>query len=136
MAKQTQSSGAGTATGTRKRRAVGHAALSVEERAVLNWTTEQRLAAFQRVNPNIEKRLLENKLLFIDSMALDNGEILEALRVNPKVTWEIVRDMFTGGAVDGYISTFHGLEDVNYPEHFWKVIIENERQKLVSTGLT
>jgi len=122
------------ATGARKKRAVGHAALSLEEKQVLGWNPEQRLAEFQKVNPNIDKRELENKLLFIDSMALDNGEILEVLRINPKATWEIVRDMFTAGAVDGYTSTFHGLEDIDYPEHFWKAIIENEREKLIRSG--
>ena len=120
-----------SATGTRKTRAVGHAALSVEEKQVLAWNSEQRLAEFQRMNPNIDKDELERKLLFIDSMALDNGEILDVLRINPKTTWQIVRDMFTSDAVDGYTSTFHGLENINYPEHFWKAIIENEREKLI-----
>ena len=98
---------------------------------MLGWTPEQRLAEFQRINPGVDTQELEKKLLFIDSMALGNGEVLDVLRINPKVTWEIVRDMFTDGAVDGYTSTFHGLEDINYPEHFWKAIIENEREKLI-----
>lgn len=119
------------ATSARKKRAVGHAALSTAERDTLRWTPEQRLAEFQRVNPNLDQQDLESKLLFIDSMALGNGEILDVLRVNPRVTWEIVRDMFTGGAVDGYTSTYHGLDDITYPDHFWKAIIENEREKLL-----
>ena len=28
--------------------------------------------------------------------------------------------------------TFHGLEGINYPEHFWKALVENEREKLIS----
>ena len=119
------------AISTRKTRAVGHAALSVEEKQVLGWDSEQRLAEFQKVNPNVDVQELERKLLFIDSISLDNGEILDVLRINRKVTWEMVRDMFTGSEVDGYTSTFHGLDDINYPEHFWKAIIENEREKLI-----
>ena len=119
------------ATGVRKNRAVGHAALSREEKQILTWNREQRLAEFQKVNPNTDKKNVENRLLFIDSMAIDNGEIRDVLKINPKITWEIVRDMFTGDAVDGYTSTFHGLDDINYPEHFWKATIENEREKLI-----
>jgi hypothetical protein len=124
----------GKAIGTRKTKAVGHAALNAEERAVLSWNSEQRLAEFQKLNPNIEKQELERKLLFIDSIALDNGEILDVLRINPKASWQIVRDMFTGGEVDGYTSTFHALNDIQYPEHFWKATIENEREKLIRSG--
>jgi hypothetical protein len=119
--------------GVRKVRAVGHAALSVGEKQILSWTSEQRLAEFQRVNPDMNRQDLENKLLFIDSMAIDNGEIRDVLRINPKATWEIVRDMFTSDAVDGYTSTYHRLDDMNYPEHFWKAIIENEREKLIAS---
>lgn len=122
------------ATSASKKRAVGHAALSGAEKEVLSWTRERRLAEFQRVNPNVEKRELENKLLFIDSMALENGEIVDVLRVNPRVTWEIVRDMFTQGAVDGYTSTYHSLNDITYPDHYWKALIENEREKLIREG--
>jgi hypothetical protein len=121
----------GRAIGSRKTKAVGHAALTAEERAVLSWNSEQRLAEFQRLNPNIDKQELERKLLFIDSMALDNGEILDVLKINPKASWQIVRDMFTAGEVDGYTSTFHGLKDIKYPKHFWKATIENEREKLI-----
>ena len=112
-------------------KALGHAALSGDEKQILSWTPEQRLAEFQRVNPNINQPELEKKLLFIDSMTVDNGEILDVLRINPKTSWQIVRDMFTAGAVDGYTSTFHGLDDINYPQHFWKAVIENEREKLI-----
>ena len=123
----------GTGTGAR-RKAIGHSALSKEEKLVLSWNSEERLIEFQRANPNIETRALEDKLLYIDSMTLDNGEILDVLRINPKTSWQIVRDMFTGGVVDGYTSTFHGLDDINYPPHFWKAIIENEREKLLKSG--
>ena len=122
---------AGTAP---RKKAVGHQALTAEEKRVLGWNSAQRLAEFQRVNQNISKEDLEAKLLFIDSMALDNGEILDVLRINPQTRWQIVRDMFTGGVVDGYTSTFHSLDDINYPEHFWKAIIENEREKLIRSG--
>lgn len=125
---------AGNSATAHRKKVVGHAALDTQEKAVLTWTPEQRLAEFQSVNPGIDKQDLEKKLLFIDSMALGNGEVLDVLRINPKATWEIVRDMITGGAVDGYTSTFHGLEDINYPEHFWKAIIENEREKLIRGG--
>ena len=128
-----------TSTGTAATRArqqkwlVGHAALSGVEREVLAWSRERRLREFQKVNEGVETQFLESKLLYIDSMTLDNGEILDALRTNPKLTWEMVRDMFLGGPVDGYTSTFHGLEDIDYPEHFWKATIENEREKLIAS---
>ena len=112
---------------------MGHASLSEEEKAILNWSPERRLSEFLKVNDGINSQVLESKLLFIDNMAIDNGEILEALGTNPKLTWEMVRDMFLGGPVDGYTSTLHGLEDINYPEHYWKAIIENEREKLLNS---
>ena len=108
----------------------GLAALSGAEREVLGWNQEKRLAEFQRVNAGLNSELLEAKLLYIDTITIENGEILDTLRVNPNLNWERVRDMFTSGPVDGYTSTFHGLQDINYPEHFWKAIIENEREKL------
>ncbi len=114
-------------------RTVGHASLTKDERKILAWSPEQRVAAFQKVNKGIDKQALEKKLLFIDNITLDNGEILDALRTNPKLTWEMVRDMFLAGPVDGYTSTFHSLDDIVYPEHFWKATIENEREKLTSS---
>jgi hypothetical protein len=125
---------AGKAAGKAKTKVVGHAALNSEEKLVLSWTADQRLAEFQKVNPNVDTRDLETKLLYIDSMSVDNGEIQDVLRVNPKASWQIVRDMFTGGVVDGYTSTFHGLDDIKYPPHFWKAIIENEREKLIRSS--
>jgi hypothetical protein len=119
---------------SRKSKPFGHAALTADEKQVLSWTAEQRLAEFQKVNPSIDKQRLEAKLLFIDSMTVDNGEILDVLRVNPKTSWQIVRDIFTAGEVDGYTSTFHGLDNINYPLHFWKAVIENEREKLIRSG--
>lgn len=123
-----------TAGAAPRKKAVGHKALTAEEKQVLSWSSAQRLVEFQRVNQDISKQDLEAKLLFIDSMTLDNGEILDVLRINPQTRWQIVRDMFTGGVVDGYTSTFHSLDDINYPEHFWKAIIENEREKLIKSG--
>ena len=38
--------------------------------------------------------------------------------------------MFMGGPVDGFTSSFHNLEGIQYPKHFWKATIENEREKL------
>lgn len=75
--------------------------------------------------------MLEDKLMYIDTITVENGEILDTLRLNPKLSWEKVRDMFTSGPVDGFTSTFHDLEGIEYPEHFWKATIENERQKLL-----
>ena len=120
-----------TAAGTRRqKKSVGHAALSEHEKAVLSWNRERRLEEFQKVNEGIDQQVLDSKLMYIDSMTLGNGEILDALRTNPKLNWELVRDIFLGGPVDGYTSTNHGLDDINYPEHFWKATIENEREKL------
>jgi hypothetical protein len=133
MSKQFSGESTGGASGV-PTRAVGHAALSAAEMEVLSWSRERRREEFQKVNPDVDKRELEDKLLFIDTMAVENGEILDALRTNPKAPWEIIRDIFTGGEVDGYTSTFHGLDDLNYPEHFWKAIIENEREQLIQGG--
>lgn len=108
----------------------GVASLSDEERAVLSWTRKDRLRAFQKVNPRFTTRTLEAKLLYIDTITIENGEILDTLRLNPTLSWEKVRDVFMGGVVDGYTSTFHGLDDIEYPEHFWKATIESERDKL------
>lgn len=123
-----------SAAGTRRqKKRVGHAALSAQEKGVLRWSRERRLEEFQKVNEGVDKQVLEKKLLYIDSMTLDNGEILDALRTNPKLTWEMVRDMFLGGPIDGYTSTYHGLDDISYPEHFWKATVENEREKLLTS---
>ena len=120
-----------TAAGTRRqKKSVGHAALSEQEKGVLSWSRERRLKEFQKVNEGIDKQVLDNKLAYVDSITLDNGEILDALRTNPKLSWELIRDLFLGGTVDGYTSTYLGLDDINYPEHFWKATIENEREKL------
>jgi hypothetical protein len=100
------------------------------EREILGWSRERRLKAFQKANEGIGEQVLETKLLYIDTLTLGNGEILEILESNPTLTWEKVRDVFLGGPVDGYTSTFHGLDDINYPEYFWKATIENERDKL------
>lgn len=126
----------GTNTGTvddRTRQqagSLGHATLTEDEKKILSWSRERRLEEFQKVNAGIDKQTLENKLVYIDTITVDNGEILDALRHSPKLAWEKVRDMFLGGPVDGYTSTFHGLDDIVYPEQFWKATIENEREKL------
>ena len=130
---RTTNTGTAASRARQQKRIVGHASLSESEKVVLRWSHEKRLEEFQKVNKGIDKQVLESKLLYIDSMTLDNGEILDALRTNPKLTWEMVRDMFLGGPVDGYTSTFHGLEDVEYPEHYWKATIENEREKLIAS---
>jgi hypothetical protein len=109
---------------------LGHPSLTEEEKTILNWSRERRLQEFQKVNPGIDKEALESTLFYIDTITIGNGEILDTLRLTPKIGWEKVRDMFLGGPVDGYTSTFHGLEDIVYPEHFWKATIENEREKL------
>jgi hypothetical protein len=105
--------------------------LNEEEREVLNWSREKRLEEFQKVNKGLPAKMLEDKLMYIDTITVENGEILDTLRLNPKLSWEKVRDMFTSGPVDGFTSTFHDLEGIEYPEHFWKATIENERQKLL-----
>ena len=130
---RTINTGTAAARARQQKWIVGHAALSEQEREVFGWSRERRLREFQKVNEGVTTQFLENKLLYIDSMTLDNGEILDALRTNPKLTWEMVRDMFLGGPVDGYASTFHGLDDINYPQDFWKATIENEREKLIAS---
>ncbi|HKO97491.1 MAG TPA: hypothetical protein VJU86_10885 [Pyrinomonadaceae bacterium] len=108
----------------------GLASLSDEEREVLNWTRGRRLNEFKKVNPDLTSKVLETKIMYIETITVEGGEILDALRLNPTLSWEKVRDIFLGGVVDGYTSTFHGLDGIEYPEHFWKATIENERDKL------
>ncbi len=109
---------------------LGLASLTEDEKIVLSWSRETRLAEFQKLNAAVDLQTLENKLFYIDTITVDNGEILDILRLKPKLAWANVRDMFLGGPVDGQTSTFHGLDGIAYPEHFWKAIIENEREKL------
>jgi hypothetical protein len=111
---------------------LGHASLSAAEKEILNWSRERRLEEFQKINQSLERQLLENKLFYVDALTVGGGEILDILKLNPKLSWQKVRDVFLGGAVDGYTSTFHGLDEINYPAHFWKVTIENEREKLIT----
>jgi hypothetical protein len=111
-------------------RSLGHASLNEDEKKILSWSRETRMEEFQKLNAGVDQQKLQNKLFYIDTITVDGGEILDILRLNPSLTWEKVRDLFLGGPVDGHTSTFHGLEDIVYPEHFWKVIIENEREKL------
>jgi hypothetical protein len=119
--------------GTRQEnRSLGHASLTEDEKQILNWSGERRLEEFQKVNPGIDSQVLADKLFYVDALTVDNGEILDILRLSPKLSWQKVRDVFLGGPVDGYTSTFHGLDDINYPEHFWKATIENEREKLIT----
>ena len=111
---------------------LGHASLSEDEKEVLNWSRDRRLEEFQKINQEIDARVLEDTLFYIDTLTVESGEILDILKLNPKLGWEKVKDVFLGGPVDGYTSTFHGLEEINYPEPFWKAIIENEREKLIT----
>ncbi len=111
---------------------LGHTALTEDEKKILTWSPEKRLEEFQKVNARVDRHLLEAKLMYIDTITLDNAEILDILKLNPKLSWEKVRDVFLGGPVDGYTSTFHSLDDIHYPEHFWKAIVENERNKLIA----
>jgi hypothetical protein len=116
--------------GQQQRRSSAHDSLTDDEKIILSWSREQRLEEFQKLNARIDRQTLENKLFYIDTITVDNGEILDILRLSPNLTWEKVRDMFLGGPVDGYTSTFHGLQDIVYPRNFWKATIENEREKL------
>ena len=126
------STGAGAGRTREENRSLGHASLSEDEKEVLTWSRERRLEEFHRINHGIDARVLEDKLFYIDTLTVDSGEILDVLKLNPTLSWEKVRDVFLGGPVDGYTSTFHGLEGINYPEHFWKALIENEREKLIT----
>jgi hypothetical protein len=114
-----------------RKRMLGVSSLTKEEREVLSWDRKKRLVEFLKVNIGVKPTVLEEKLLYIDTITLENGEILNALRMNPTLSWEKVRDLFLGEQVDGYTSTFHGLGDIEYPEHFWKATIESEREKLI-----
>jgi hypothetical protein len=127
-----KSTGASKRTTRQENRSLGHASLNEDEKQVLNWSRKRRLEEFQKVNPGIERQVLADKLFYIDTLTVDNGEILDILTLKPRLSWQKVRDVFLGGPVDGYSSTLHGLEDINYPEHFWKVTIENEREKVIT----
>ncbi len=124
--------GAATDRTRQQTRSLGHASLTEDEKKILSWSHERRLEEFQKVNEGVDRHALETKLMYIDSITLDNAEILDILKLNPKLSWEKVRDVFLGGPVDGYTSTFHSLDDINYPEHFWKAVVENEREKLTT----
>ena len=115
-----------------QKRTLGYQSLTDDEKRILDWGPQRRLEEFQKANEGTEAQLLENKLLYLDTLALDNGEILDILELNPTLPWEKVRDVFLGGPVDGYTSTLHSLADINYPEHYWKATIENEREKLIA----
>ncbi len=110
----------------------GLAALMDDELAVLKWSRARRLEEFQKINQGVATRELELKLLYIDTLTVGSGEILDILKLNPDLSWQKVKDVFLGRPVDGYTSTFHGLDEIKYPEHFWRAIIENERQKLTA----
>jgi hypothetical protein len=111
-------------------RSFGHASLTEDEKKIFSWSREERMKEFQKVNSAIDQQSLETTLFYIDTITVDSGEILDILRLSPNLSWEKVRDMFLGGPVDGHTSTFHNLDGIVYPEHFWKAIIENERAKL------
>ena len=124
--------GTGTGRTSRENRRLGHASLSDDEMELLRWSSERRLEEFRKINQSIDTQELKAKLLYIDTLTVDNGEILDILKLNPELSWQKVKDVFLGGPVDGHTSTFHGLDEINYPEHFWKATIENEREKLTS----
>jgi hypothetical protein len=111
---------------------LGLASLTADEKEILSWSHEKRLEEFQKVNEGVDRHALQTKLMFIDSITVDNSEILEILKLSPRLSWEKVRDVVLSGPVDGYTSTFHSLDDINYPEHFWKAIIENQRERLTT----
>src|SRR5688500_2672252 len=69
----------------------GVASLSAEEREVLSWTRGRRLNEFKKVNPDQTSKKLEAKILYIETITVENGEILDALRLNPTLSWEKVR---------------------------------------------
>ena len=115
-----------------QKRTFGHESLTDYERSILDWSSQRRLAEFQKANQSTPARILENKLLIIDTLMIGNGEILDILVLDPTHTWEKIRDAFLGGQVEGCTSTLHDLDDINYPECFWKAIIENERERLIA----
>ncbi len=114
-------------------RQLGHASLTEDELQILKWSSERRLEEFRKINQGIDTEELEMKLLYIDTLTVANGEILDILKLNPELSWQKVKDMFLGRPVEGYTSTFHSLDEIKYPEHFWKATIENERGKLTSS---
>lgn len=126
-----------TSTGTSKGQtrqvmlSLGIASLTGDEKELLKWSRERRLEEFRKVNEGIDTELLESKLFYVDTLTIDNGEILDILKLNSRLSWEKVRDVFLGGPVDNYTSTFHALDEIKYPKNFWKAIIENEREKLI-----
>jgi hypothetical protein len=126
------STAAGESRNGEENPSLGHASLSEDEKEILNWSRERRLEEFQKIKHEIDVQVLANQLFYIDTLTVENGEILDILKLNPRLSWEKVRDVFLGGPVDGYTSTFHGLEGINYPEHFWKALVENERERLIS----
>ncbi len=127
----------GTSAGrTRQENRLGRASLTEGELKILEWSSEKKLEEFRKINQVIDTQELEKKLLYIDTLTVDNGEILEILKLNPQLSWQKVKDVFLSGPVDGYTSTFHGLDEIKYPEHFWKATIENEREKLIASAAT
>jgi hypothetical protein len=129
------STGTGSGRIRRQNRRLGYASLTEDEKAILSWNRARRLKEFQKVNEGIDKQVLDTKLKYLETITLDKGELLDILKLNPTLSWEKVRDMFLAGPLDGYTSTpsFHGLADIDYPEHFWKAIVENEREKLITS---
>lgn len=127
----------GTSAGrTRQENRLGRASLTEAELKILEWSSEKKLEEFRKINQGIDTQELERKLLYIDTLTVDNGEILDILKLNPQLSWQKVKDVFLGGPVGGYTSTFHGLDEIKYPEHFWKATIENEREKLIAAAAT
>ena len=110
----------------------GIASLSPEERAILYWDNARTVSEVQRANPGVEPEVVKEKLLRIDQICIVNGGITDAFRMlGPETGWEKIRDLYVNNEpVDGMVSTYHNLGRINYPEGFWKAIIEREREKL------
>jgi hypothetical protein len=66
-------------------RSLGHTSLSEDEREVLTWSREGRLEGFHKINYGIDAQALENKLFYIDTLTVDSGEILDILKLNPRL---------------------------------------------------
>jgi hypothetical protein len=88
--------------------------LSEAERAILDWSHERRLLEFQAVNGSVQESIFKTKLMYIDTLAIDNGEILDILARNPTLSWEEVRDLLLSGPFEAYTSTLHSLEEISF----------------------
>jgi len=111
---------------------LGTASLEPEELEILEWDNDRIVSEIQQVNPDVDSEVVKDKVLRIAEMCINNGGIAEAFRMSePAVSWQSIRDLFMNDKpVKGMVSTHHNLGKINYPEGFWKAIIERERDKL------